>query len=128
VNAKMPLVDPVTMSGMSGSSSKNQSPSKSDPIELLRTPAAQIIHHIIPFVHLSIFYVRFPALVADPVPALAWALIPLVMINVAYCVTCLPMAGSSTKATRRVQKIKGVSAKRQSDGSPPMAKVSVSLL
>ena len=123
----MPLVDPVTMSGMTGSSSQSQSPFKSEPIELLRTPAAQIIPHIVPVVLLAIFYRRFPALVADPVPALAWALLPLLAINVVYCVTCLPVAGSSTKATRRVQKIKGIPAKKQSDELLPMAKVSVSL-
>jgi hypothetical protein len=65
--------------------------------------------------------------VADPVSALAWGLLPLFVSVVTFCVTCLPVGGSSTKATRRLQKVKGIPAKKQSDSLSPLARVSVSL-
>jgi GPI ethanolamine phosphate transferase 2/3 subunit F len=123
-NPTMPLVDPITMSGMS-TASQSRSPRPSTPIEVLPTAFAGNYFH--PVVLLAAFYLRFPALVADPVPTLLWTLLPVAVAQTAYCVYCLPIAGVSSKVAKKTQKSKGAPAKKPGDGVPAAVKVSVSI-
>jgi phosphatidylinositol glycan class F len=64
------------------------------PVAPLSSQAAQAFIHIHPFLLLSLFYIRFNALVADPVQTQLISLIPLAIIQISYVITCLPPAGS----------------------------------
>ena len=65
----------------------------SKPIPLLPTDAARLYTHIHPTLVLAYYYVRFPALVVDPIPTLLRDLIPLTIFQCAYSATCLPPNG-----------------------------------
>ena len=62
----------------------------SQPIPCLRTPIAQTYNHVHPVLLLSLYYLRFPSLVANPVPTLLSSLIPLAALQLTYAVICLP--------------------------------------
>lgn len=109
----MPLIDPVTMSGTS-LQSPGQAPKPSSPIEILPNGVARIFTHIHPVLILSAYYLRFPATVANPVTSLAIGIVPLVLIQTAYCVICLPVAGSNPRA---LKKGKGAFVKKTSPGA-----------
>ena len=69
----------------------------SQPISVLPTNVARIYTHIHPILILSLYYLSFPSLVADPVSTLKQALAPLAHLQITYCVVCLPPSkGSST--------------------------------
>ena len=69
----------------------------SQPISVLPTDVARIYTHIHPILILSLYYVCFPSLVADPVTTLKQTLAPLAHLQITYCVICLPPSkGSST--------------------------------
>lgn len=89
----MPLIDPVTMSTAGGQASP---PKSSLPIELLPTSLAPIFAHVHPALLLSAYYLRFPALVADPTATLLNSLAPLAVVQMAYAVICLPATGTSS--------------------------------
>ena len=97
------------------------------PIELLPTAIAGS-NYASPALLLAAFYLRFPALVADPVPTLLQALIPVAVCQTAYCLYCLPVAGTGSRVTKRAQKSKGGAVKKPSEGMLPTAKASVSTL
>ncbi|KAK7908189.1 glycosylphosphatidylinositol anchor biosynthesis protein [Apiospora marii] len=61
----------------------------------LPSPLAQAIRHVHPVLLLSLFYLRFGALVRDPVPTLLHSLLAVAALQIAYAVICLPAAGSS---------------------------------
>ncbi|KAF5875197.1 putative recombination hotspot-binding protein [Botrytis fragariae] len=104
----MPLIDPVTMSGIS-SVSGDTSKSKSFPTEFLSSDMARIVTHIQPAILLSAYYFRFNALVADPVHTLLHSLLPVALLQVAYAVACLPAAGSNmAKKLKPGEKRKGL--------------------
>jgi hypothetical protein len=85
---------------------ESQAEPRSRPIELRDDSAAQLATHLQPVLLLSTIYLGFSTLVADPVAALSWGLIPLAAIKIAFCTLSLPVAG--TKAARKVPKVKGV--------------------
>lgn len=64
----------------------------STPISLLPTQNARLYHHIHPTLLLSIFYLRFSAIVADPVSELFQLTFVLVALQMLYVVLCLPTA------------------------------------
>jgi phosphatidylinositol glycan class F len=66
------------------------------PIETLHTDAAKLYTHIHPVLVLSLYALRFNAIVADPVPALLRTLVPLAALQIAYVAICLPPTGSGT--------------------------------
>ncbi|KAI9742308.1 MAG: Glycosylphosphatidylinositol (GPI) anchor assembly protein [Claussenomyces sp. TS43310] len=109
----MPLIDPVTMSSDSVAA-QGQVHKASSPIEVLPTDLARIFTHLHPVLLLSAYYLRFPSLVADPVLTLATGLIPLAIVQTAYCIICLPFAGSTPRAAKKAQKSKGGAAKKSS--------------
>jgi phosphatidylinositol glycan class F len=65
------------------------------PISLLNTDAARLYTHIHPAIVLSIYFLSFKRIVADPVSALAALLLPLAVSQVAYVIICLPPTGSA---------------------------------
>ncbi|KAL8730929.1 MAG: hypothetical protein Q9166_003719 [cf. Caloplaca sp. 2 TL-2023] len=88
----------TTLTTSSPSSSNPQSPPSrlwiptSTPISLLPTQTALLYHHIHPILLLSLFYLSFSALVADPVSTLYRFLFPVAGFQISYCVLCLPIA------------------------------------
>ncbi len=100
----MPLIDPVTMSSIAPSSQSSLD-KPSLPIDILPTDLARLVSQAHPALLLAAYYIRFPALVADPVPTLLQSLLPVALIQVAYAVTCLPAVGSSTKPTGKKVKL-----------------------
>jgi GPI ethanolamine phosphate transferase 2/3 subunit F len=102
LNITMPLIDPVTMA--SPSPSKNTVTTKTSlPVELLPTDLARIVSQVHPALLLSAYYLRFPALVADPVSTLLNSLLPLATIQIAYAVICLPAVGSTLKPVKKAK-------------------------
>lgn len=113
----MPLVDPVTMASSSrtkGATPDVLSPARLLPVQIRPSPAAQAARHALPALLAAVYAVRFPALVADPVPAMAGTLPVVAALQVAYAVLCLPAAGSPAKPaaakSRPGEKKKGAGA------------------
>lgn len=92
----MPLIDPVTMSGTASLAAQ-----QSLPIQLLSTDLARFVTHAHLATILSVYYIRFPALVADPTSTLLQSLLPLSIIQITYTVCCLPATGMSTKSMKK---------------------------
>ena len=61
----------------------------SKPISLLSTPLARTFEHLHPILLASIFYLKFSALVENPVTALRDLLVPVAALQVAYTSICL---------------------------------------
>lgn len=75
-------------------------PSTAAPISPLNTDFARLYTHIHPVVILSLYAYKFPAIVADPVPALLSILAPLAVLQIAYVATCLPPTGETPKVKK----------------------------
>jgi GPI ethanolamine phosphate transferase 2/3 subunit F len=71
------------------------------PIELLPTDLARIVTHVHPALLLSAYYLRFPALVADPTATLLNSLALLAIVQMSYAVICLPATGTSPKPVKK---------------------------
>jgi len=80
--------------------------STSLPIEILPTDTARLYTYIHPFLVLGVYYLRFSALVADPVSTLLTSLIPLSVLQISYAVTCLPAAKRAAKQSTPVKSAK----------------------
>jgi GPI ethanolamine phosphate transferase 2/3 subunit F len=63
-------------------------------IDVLPSPTAQLYSYVHPTLLLSLYAIRFPTLVADPVSTLLSDLPVVAALQIAYVVTCLPQAGS----------------------------------
>lgn len=87
--------DPATMT--STDTKAHKPPSTSLPIDILPTETARLYTHIHPFLVLGVYYLRFNALVADPVSTLLTSLLPLSILQISYAVTCLPAAKGGAK-------------------------------
>ncbi|KAK8154464.1 GPI biosynthesis protein family Pig-F-domain-containing protein [Phyllosticta citrichinensis] len=86
-------------------------PPSSKPIEPLSTDLARIYTQLHPVLLLSLYALQFKAIVADPVGALASALLPLAALQVLYAAICLPAAGSSAASPS-----KAAAGRRKKDG------------
>ncbi|KAL8782166.1 MAG: hypothetical protein Q9213_005637 [Squamulea squamosa] len=64
----------------------------SKPISLLPTSTARLYHNFHPILLLSLFYLSFSALVANPISTLYRLLFPLAGFQMLFCVLCLPIA------------------------------------
>lgn len=113
----MPLVDPVTMASSptkGGATTPGVlTPARLLPVQIRPSPTAQTARHALPALLAAVYAVRFPALVADPVPAMASTLPVVAALQVAYAVLCLPAAGSPAKPaakSRPGEKKKGAGA------------------
>ncbi|EEH07493.1 phosphoethanolamine transferase PIGF [Histoplasma capsulatum G186AR] len=65
-------------------------PQPHPPTSILSSPLAQTYAHIHPLLLLSLFALRFRALVDDPVSALLGSLAPLALMQGVYVIVCLP--------------------------------------
>lgn len=74
--------------------SKHQA-STAAPIEPLKNDTARLYTHIHPILVLSVYALKFPALVADPVPTLLSTLAPLAVLQIAFVAVCLPPTGGT---------------------------------
>lgn len=63
-------------------------------IDVLPSPTAQLYSYVHPTLLLSLYAIRFPTLVADPISTLLSDLPVVAALQIAYVVTCLPQAGS----------------------------------
>jgi phosphatidylinositol glycan class F len=119
----MPLIDPVMMA--STSPTKTTVLAKTPlPVDLLPTDLARIVSQAHPALLLSAYYLRFPALVADPVSTLLNSLPPLAAIQIAYAVICLPAVRSTSKP---VKKAKPGEKKKAYEASSAKSLVSLAL-
>ncbi|OOF92841.1 hypothetical protein ASPCADRAFT_19324, partial [Aspergillus carbonarius ITEM 5010] len=73
-------------------------PKSAPPVPILPTQLARIYSFLHPAALLSVFAVRFPALVADPVSEMAQQIPLLALAQVTYATICLPPAGSDVSA------------------------------
>ena len=86
---------------MSASESREIQPTTT-PIETISTPPAQFLSHALPLVVASYFYLRFGALVADPILTLSFDLFPVALLQCIYAIVCLPLSKRNT-ATEQVK-------------------------
>ncbi|KAH7049366.1 GPI-anchor biosynthesis protein-like protein [Macrophomina phaseolina] len=101
--------------------------SSSKPIETLNTDIARIYTHIHPFLVVSIFALQFNGVVADPVPSLFNALIPLSALQVIYAILCLPAAGSSSSKSSGARR-KGAGGKAEAGVGSKISTAVLSLI
>lgn len=69
--------------------------------QVLDNDVARYYTHLHPVLVLSLYYLRFSHIVADPVGALGTLLIPLSVLQVSYAVLCLPPTGSVVQAPHK---------------------------
>lgn len=89
------------------------------PVTILSSPFAQTYAHIHPILLLSIYVLRFSALVADPVSTLWTSIAPLAALQVVYVVVCLPASAggsSSGDGGKGTPKRKGLGVGKESRG------------
>ncbi|KAL8883187.1 MAG: hypothetical protein Q9192_007376 [Flavoplaca navasiana] len=78
----------------------------STPITLLPTSTARLYHHIHPILLLSLFYLSFPLLVANPISTLSKLVFPVAGLQILYCVLCLPIAKNGVLPVKAKPKAK----------------------
>ncbi|MCJ1444123.1 MAG: Glycosylphosphatidylinositol (GPI) anchor assembly protein [Stictis urceolatum] len=95
------------------------------PIPNYTDPLAKAYTHIHPLLVLAYYRLRFFSLVEDPVPELARQLIPLVILQSAYVVICLPPTTGSNRVGDIAKSGKGdnkaKAAKRDAKSKAPAA-------
>lgn len=119
----MPLVDPVTMSaavamGSSAQAADSKPKGTMAPVPVFNTPLAKGISFGRVAVLLSLLALRFDALVKDPASTLQTSIPVVALLQVAYAVVCLPVAGSSIS---KVGKKARPGEKKKAEGSVPGA-------
>jgi phosphatidylinositol glycan class F len=72
-------------------------PSTAPPIEPLKNDLARTYMHIHPLLVLSVYGLKFNALVADPVSTLFSTLPYLAVLQIAFVAVCLPPTGGAPK-------------------------------
>lgn len=93
---------------------------KTPPISMLRNPLSYWARHIQPALLLAYFYARFPAVVANPVSALSTDVLVTTLLQVGWCLACLPpYSGRSNTATKTSTKSKSTPTKRTVTPSNP---------
>ena len=116
--------NPNTPVSMSTTVAKGQSvskPSALQPVALLDTPKAKAYSIARPLLLLGGLALRLPALISDPVSTLNSALPFVVVIQVTYAVTCLPVAGS--QGVKVQKKPRPGERKKQESNGPNLIKV-----
>ncbi|KAL1960551.1 hypothetical protein VTO42DRAFT_7130 [Malbranchea cinnamomea] len=107
----------ATTSQPAAASSSLQSARKAHaPIQILSTPSAQTYSHVHPLLVLSVFALRFRALVDDPQSTLLLLLPLIAVLQGVYVVICLPAAGRDSGSTGPSTS-KGPRGKRRGDGA-----------
>lgn len=103
------------------SASPSPKPAALQPIALLDTPKAKAYSIARPLLLLGGCALRMPALIRDPVATLNSALPFVVVIQVAYAVVCLPVAGSP--GVKVARKPRPGERKKQESNAPNLIKV-----
>ncbi|KAH6696888.1 glycosylphosphatidylinositol anchor biosynthesis protein [Plectosphaerella plurivora] len=129
----MPLVDPVTMAASQNKPVAILPPLRPrdaaaamSAIHLHTSPAAQIGQYLHPAALSGLIIFQFPALVEDPVRTLMNTLPLVAVIQIAYVLVCLPVAGS--QAAKGVKKPKPGEKKKAETGPNPYIGLFLSLL
>ena len=94
------------------------------PVAIADRPAAQAVSIGRPALLLGALYLRLPALINDPVAALNSALPFVTVVQIAYAVTCLPIAGAPT-LTKPTKKNRAGEKKRTESTAPALFKASI---
>ena len=68
------------------------------PVKTISTPAAHLLSHALPLVVAGYFYLRFGALVANPVQTLLLDLFPIALLQCVQAVVCLPLSKGNAAA------------------------------
>jgi phosphatidylinositol glycan class F len=82
------------------SATSTPKPSTAAPISPLKNDIAAIYTYAHPAAILALYAYQFPAVVADPVPALLNILAPLAVLQIAYVAVCLPPTGETPKVRK----------------------------
>ena len=97
----------------------------SQPISILPNTIARVYTNIHPVLILTLYYLCFNALVADPVSTLKKACAPLAHLQITYCVVCLPPSSRSStpvpKPSKPPQKKKVQFAKPPGNKPAPLS-------
>lgn len=76
---------------------------KPQPVDLLTTPAARLYNQVHPALVLSIYFGSFSFTVTDPVTSLVYLLVPLAILQAAFCGVCVPPSSSDTTVGKASQ-------------------------
>lgn len=110
----MPSTAPSPSSPITSPTPQTQRPHP--PVSILSTPSAQTYAHIHPLLLLSLFALRFRALVNDPYSTL-WSSLPVVaVLQGAYVVLCLPAAKRPGNESTGGSEKRKVGVKRRGGG------------
>ncbi|KAI6092248.1 GPI biosynthesis protein family Pig-F-domain-containing protein [Hypoxylon rubiginosum] len=96
----MVLLDPVTMSAPIGKATASQTSktkegeTSTQAVRTIASSQAQIVKHVHSVLLLSSFFMRFNALVADPVSTMSNSVPIVAAIQAVYAIVCLPAVGS----------------------------------
>ena len=74
-----------------------------NPVVPLSNPAANVFRHVHPALLLSLLFLRFGALVKDPVAEMTTAVAVVTVLQVAYVLLCLPATGSVVAARKKLR-------------------------
>lgn len=97
--APSPAPPPHTTATTAATPQQDPPPPKSQVIPIIPTEFARIYNLTHPFVVLSLYYFSFPSIVANPVLALQYLLVPLSVLQLVYVVTCLPATTTTTTSS-----------------------------
>lgn len=119
----MPLIDSVTMSSTlvkepSAQGGDTKTKLTLTPVPIIDSPVSKSLALARPVLLLSVLWLRFGSLVAEPVSTLQLALPVVALIQTAYAITCLPVAGSQTA---KVSKKPRPGEKKKVDANGPNA-------
>jgi phosphatidylinositol glycan class F len=96
------------------------------PVEVVDTDFSRIYTHIHPILVLSLYTFSFPAIVADPIQGLTYALPWLLVLQIAYAAICLPpMEGGTASAEKKRPGEKKKKAPASASSISPKALVSI---
>ena len=91
---------------------------KSQTISILPNDAARLYSNIHPALLLSLFYLFFSQLVADPVGTLARAVAPVAILQLLYCLICLPPSSGSSSPSAPSQQQDKQSSSTSTSSTP----------
>ena len=85
------------------------------PVVPLSNPAATVFRHVHPVLLLSLLFLRFDALVKDPVAEMMAEVAIVAVLQVVYALLCLPAAGSDVAVRKKLKP--GEKRKKDDEGA-----------
>lgn len=124
----MPLVNPITMSSLvkgppSTTAATMASKPALQPVPIFSDPLSRTIATARPALLVALLILRFNSLMKDPVSTLKTALPVVTVVQVAYAIFCLPVAGS--QLAKVAKKPRPGDKKKTEQGGPNQASVSI---